>query len=326
VLKDGGAGLQETSMLRMDPASLRKALAHLQRASAEQAEWHENLLRAIFCGLACNPDDLEPSAYRLCRFGRWYYEKVPAELRQLPVFAAIGAEHEHLHGIATRLLQGVPANVPVVQANFEEFVAASARLRREIDTLKQVVEGALRDRDILTGAYGRLEMLPELRELLAGVRQSGKPCCIVFMDIDHLKHVNDTYGHQAGDGVLSGTVRFADTHLRAGDKVFRYGGDEFLITLPDADLAAGHAVITRIREGLARSAFSAGPDGAALPVTASFGLALLDPDLDIEESVDRADQALLLAKTAGRNRAINWDSSVTTSTRWRRLKVDDTAT
>jgi PleD family two-component response regulator len=63
----------------------------------------------------------------------------------------------------------------------------------------------------------------------------------------------------------------------------------------------------------------------ALHVTASFGLALVDPDVTVEESIERADQALLLAKTAGRNRAISWDPSVTTSTRHRRLESDDTA-
>ncbi len=66
-----------------------------------------------------------------------------------------------------------------------------------------------------------------------------------------------------------------------------------------------------------------GPDGSGLSVTASFGLALLDPEVSIEDSIERADQALLLAKTAGRNRAINWDESLTTSTRLPRLRMED---
>ncbi|MDH5273366.1 MAG: hypothetical protein OEY13_09855 [Gammaproteobacteria bacterium] len=65
------------------------------------------------------------------------------------------------------------------------------------------------------------------------------------------------------------------------------------------------------------------PDGSGLSVTASFGLALLDPEVSIEESIERADQALLLAKTAGRNRAISWDERVTTSTRLPRLRMED---
>jgi PleD family two-component response regulator len=66
-----------------------------------------------------------------------------------------------------------------------------------------------------------------------------------------------------------------------------------------------------------------GPDGFALKLTASFGLASLDPEVKVEESIERADQALMLAKTAGRNRAISWDPSVTTGTRLRRLVLED---
>jgi diguanylate cyclase len=143
------------------------------------------------------------------------------------------------------------------------------------------------------------------------------------MDVDHLKQINDTYGHPLGDEVLAGAVRYLAKYLRPYDKVFRYGGDEFLISLPGTDLATGQAVISRVREGLARSSLAASPDGTALKVTASFGLALLDPEVSVEESIERADQALMLAKTAGRNRAIRWDSSVVTGTRLPRLQIED---
>jgi PleD family two-component response regulator len=85
-------------------------------------------------------------------------------------------------------------------------------------------------------------------------------------------------------------------------------------------------VIRRVRDGLERRSLVDGPDGSALRVTASFGLALLDPEVSVEDSIERADQALLLAKTAGRNRAISWDASVTTSTRMRRLRIEDIKT
>ena len=92
---------------------------------------------------------------------------------------------------------------------------------------------------------------------------------------------------------------------------------------PGTDLETGQTVITRVRDGLASSRLVAGPDSLALQVTASFGLAVLDPSVSVEESIQRADQALLLAKTAGRNRAIRWDSSVMTGTRLPRLQIED---
>jgi len=91
--------------------------------------------------------------------------------------------------------------------------------------------------------------------------------------------------------------------------------------LPGSDLELGRAAIRRVRDGLARAPLIRGPDGVELHATGSFGLALLDPDVSVEQAIERADQALLLAKTAGRNRAICWDESVTTSTRLRRLDV-----
>ena len=310
-------------MQKMDPATLRKALEQLQQATDDHADWHANLLRAIFCGTPCDPNDLTQSAHLNCRFGHWYYERTPPELQAHPSFAAIGREHHRLHQIGARLLREVAANVPVIRANFEDLVAANARLRLEMDRLKNSVEAALRNRDALTGAYGRLEMLPELRALRTVAQRTNRSCCIAFMDIDRLKYINDTFGHQVGDGVLAGAVRYAHEHLRTSDKMYRYGGDEFLIVLPGADLATGQAVITRVREGLARRLLITGPGATSHHVTASFGLALLDPDVSVIESINRADQALLLAKTAGRNGAISWDESVTTSTRWKQIKIDD---
>jgi diguanylate cyclase (GGDEF)-like protein len=312
-------------MLKMDPATSRKALDQLEHAALDHDQWHENLLRTIVCGLPRDPRDVADDAHLHCQFGRWYYERAPAQLWGQPAFAAIGPEHERLHRVAARLLQEIAAGAPVARESFEGLVAGSRRLRRACDSLRNEIHGALRNRDALTGAYGRAEMLPELRQWLALAKRGVQHCCIVFMDLDHLKQINDTYGHPVGDEVLTGVVRRLNRHLRPYDRVFRYGGDEFLIALPGADLAIGQAVIKRVREELARRPLAAGPGGVALPASASFGLAMLDPDASVEEAIERADQALLLAKAAGRNRAISWDPSVTTGTRLPRLQTADAA-
>jgi diguanylate cyclase len=310
-------------MFRMDSAMLCKALQQLEQAAHDHTEWHDDLLRAIICRLPCDPDDLADNAHQLCRFGQWYYERAPDELRAQPTFAAMEVEHKLLHRIGARLLLAGAADAPIMRADYEELVAASARLHLQIESLVQQIQRELRNRDALTGAYDRVEMLPALREWHEVARRHVQPCCIVFMDLDHLKEINDTCGHPVGDEVLAGVVRYLLGHLRPYDKVFRYGGDEFVIALPGTDLAGGQAVIRNIREGLARMRLVAGPGGTDLRVTASFGLALLDPDVSVEDCIDRADQALLLAKAAGRNHAINWDASVTTGTRLRRLELDD---
>lgn len=302
---------------------MRRTLEQLEQATEDQVEWHANLLRALVCGLPCDPGDLAETAHLHCRFGRWYHERAPVQLRQQPAFTAIGTEHERLHHIAARLLRDVAADAPMVREDFEDLVSGSARLRLELDSLRNELEGALRNRDPLTGAYNRMEMLPELREWRTLAQRGVKQCCIAFLDIDQLKQINDTYGHPIGDAVLAGAVRYLSEHLRPYDKVFRYGGDEFVIALPGADLAMGQKVIARVRSGLARRLLVVGPGDVAMHVTASFGIALLDPEASVAESLDRADQALLLAKTAGRNRAISWDPSVTTGKGLRRLEIDE---
>jgi diguanylate cyclase (GGDEF)-like protein len=309
-------------MLNMDPITLRPALAQLEQATHDHDEWHADLLREIVCGLPFSLKDLEEDAHLNCRFGRWYYERAPAELWGQPAYAAIGEEHERMHRAAARLLREVAADAPIDRDDFEELLAGCEALRARIDSLRHEIESELRNRDALTGAYERAEMLPQLHEWHELAKRRVQPCCIAFLDLDHFKEINDTCGHGAGDEVLAGAVRYLSSCLRPYDKVFRYGGDEFLICLPGADIAIGQAVIKRVREGLASQPLVRGADGIAVHATASFGLALLDPEVSVEESMERADQALLLAKAAGRNRSISWDSSVTTGTRLPRLQVE----
>lgn len=311
-------------MLRMDPSSLREAAEQLKRTTEEHAAWHEDVLRSIFCDdYTAQDSTLASTAHRDCSFGRWFYEQAPNALRDQPAFVAIGKEHQRLHQVAAKMLRAARTGAPVARPDFEDLVATSARLRVQIDYLRSSIDAALGNRDPLTGALGRIAMLPDLHELRAGIEHGGQACSLAFMDVDQLKRINDEHGHGVGDAVLCGVVAHVQEHLRAQDRVYRYGGDEFLLVLPGADLEVACTVASRVRDGLVDKLFVTGPGGVALHVTASFGLALLDPDEPVPESINRADQALLLAKTAGRNRVIKWDAAVTTGTRWRRIDVEE---
>jgi diguanylate cyclase (GGDEF)-like protein len=122
-----------------------------------------------------------------------------------------------------------------------------------------------------------------------------------MLDIDHFKRVNDTHGHAAGDQVIAEIARRIDAGIRTIDVAGRYGGEEFVLVLPETALAGSGMLGNRLRQSIAATAFPtvAGP----LAITASLGVATADPDVpDVATLIGRADSALYNAKQAGRNR------------------------
>lgn len=312
-------------MFKANPTVLRRTLEQVEQAVRDHTQWLEHVLRTIVCRLPCSPGDLSGQAHRHCRFGQWYYGRAAAELHEQSLFAALASEHEDLHRIAARVLHEAAGNGSLARESFDELVAAGARLRLALETLNHEIERSLRDCDTLTGAYGRAQLLPELRERRELAKRHVQHSCIAFMDVDHLKAINDTHGHAVGDLILSGAIEYVMQHLRPYDKIFRYGGDEFLLLLPGTALADAEHLIERIRQGFGKVPFVVSAEGRPIHATASFGLALLDPELVVEESIDRADKAVLLAKATGRNRACTWDPSVSTGTALKWDPADDVA-
>ena len=299
-------------MLHLTPLELQRMQEELREAIQDHADWHRRLMRTLVCRLPPHADDLREGAWRHCPFGEWLYAGRHRPLLGLPPFAAIESEHARLHRLAARLLQDSGSEGVLLQASFDAFVAGSERLRLELDSLEHEFDAALRNCDPLTGAYGRVEILPILREARELARREVQPACIAFMDLDHFKAVNDTHGHGTGDEVLATAVRCISEHLRPYDKVFRYGGDEFLLLLPGVCLEDARHLVERIRAGLAATEVEAAGGFGPFCVNASFGITALDPDLTVEESIGRADKALLIAKAAGRNRVVCWEPATST--------------
>ena len=308
-------------MLRAKPYILQKALEQLEQATLDHAVWRDHLLRVISRRQPFDPTDLAADAHRRCLFGQWYFERALPALRELPSFAMIGAEHEDQYRIAATMLRRLAAGLPVGRMAIDEFEEASARMSYALCFIRREIECALHSRDALTDAHSSGDMLRDLREWHALARLPGRQCCIALMDLDEVRDTNATHGHSVGAQALVTAVKIIAAFLRPSDKVFRYDASKFLVRLAGTDLTSGKQVIMRLRDAVTYGLTSVRANGVAVQVTASFGMALLDPEVDALESVDRADQALTLAKVGGGNRMIIWDPSVTTGVRLRRLEI-----
>jgi len=288
---------------------LQGVITQLKEALYNHQQWHSALIRTFVCKLPGDKHDISPDAHTECRFGQWYYSNAPEKLRQHPGFIAMGEEHQRLHHLARLLLLTVDAGNPISALDYDNFANALERLRLEVFALEREMEDSLFNRDSLTGAITRFSILPTLRENQELVKRHAQLCYIAMMDLDNFKTINDLYGHAAGDRVLAASVQYLLKHIRPYDKVFRYGGEEFLLCMPYTELTAGHDRVDELRNGLSALEIDIG-EKEAIHISASFGLALLDADAPVETSIDRADKALYAAKFAGRNCVRVWDASL----------------
>src|SRR5207245_36774 len=126
--------------------------------------------------------------------------------------------------------------------------------------------------DELTGLYNRRYLDAHLDELVERFHQDGTSAAVLMFDIDHFKRVNDTHGHAAGDDVLRELAARTVNSVRSVDLVARWGGEEFVVVMPETDLAIASGVAERLRAAVAREPFTVKEDGRSLPVTISIGV------------------------------------------------------
>jgi diguanylate cyclase (GGDEF)-like protein len=281
---------------------LQAAVAHLDQAVYNHEQWYKNLQRALIARLPADDADLQPDAHHLCRFGQWYDGDGAEMLRDQSGFVAIGSAHEQMHASATQLLQRSADGLPISPSDLDQFNNLLDRLRLEIQSLRHELEERMQNRDPLTGARNRTTLLSDLREQQALVHRGLQGCALVMIDLDHFKDVNDSHGHAAGDAVLASTSECIQAELRPYDRIYRYGGEEFLLLLPQSDVDAASHAAERLRAAIAAQEIQDPGAGPPLRITASFGVAALDATRPIEESVDQADKAMYEAKNGGRDR------------------------
>ena len=209
---------------------------------------------------------------------------------------------------------GLPALIARLRAEVQEMAARSARLGdhlvgavERIQALERSLHAVQRDAatDSLTGLSNRRNFDAKLRAAAGLAMNSGEALSLAFLDIDHFKRFNDTWGHQVGDQVLRLVAATLNAQIRPSDLAARYGGEEFGVILPTTPTQDAAEVGDRIRRSFEGKRLVARNSGQTIDgLTVSIGVACYDPGEALDGWIARADKALYAAKAAGRNRVV----------------------
>ena len=195
---------------------------------------------------------------------------------------------------STDVLVGMGSTLAIMAGIVHTMTQRHRRLRAELEVAATT--------DPLTGLLNRRAFLPWLAETVGRARQEHSAFCVVMLDLDHFKSINDRLGHFGGDRVLVAVAAALRSQSRADDVLCRFGGEEFAVGLPGATVVEARAYATRVAAALARAGEV---EGCAL--TTSVGIAALVGRASVDDLLRGADDALFAAKDAGRNRAAVWD-------------------
>jgi len=204
-------------------------------------------------------------------------------------------------GINDYLLRPIDRNELMARARTQ--IRRKRYTERLRDNVQMSIEAAITD--ALTGLHNRRYMETHLATLVEQAHARGKPLTVLVQDIDFFKAVNDTHGHDAGDDVLREFATRLKKSIRGIDLACRLGGEEFVVVMPDTDMAVATMVAERLRRRIASEPFPIHKGAGKVEVTISIGLAALSgPDDSAANVLKRADQALYRAKRDGRNRVV----------------------
>jgi two-component system cell cycle response regulator len=227
--------------------------------------------------------------------------------RQTPILAIVD------EGDLKRLVRALDIGVndylmrPVDRSELLARVCTQLRRKRYTDQLRHSLQLSLEMAvtDQLTGLFNRRYMSRHLSTLVGNASTTGKPVSFLILDIDYFKAVNDTYGHDIGDDVLREFASRISASVRGIDLACRFGGEEFVVVMPDTDLSFAYMVAERLRQAVADAPFSIAVAPGKLPVTISIGVTASEGAGDTADALlRRADQALYRAKREGRNRVV----------------------
>lgn len=268
----------------------------LDEAKEDHYQWLWDIHRSMLCSTPLKKDSTMNPLH--CGFERWYVS-VSDILSDDEQFHELGSQHRLMHTAAQKIIFKARKAHPLSTVDYDAFLKERNSFQDKLEIFIRKLWGDACLIDNLTGLRNRHGMMLELRLEQQRALREKTSCVVAMMDIDYFKDINDKYGHKTGDCILHELADFIITRMRPYDRIYRYGGEEFLLCMPDSSLDETGIIIGRLRSEVSNYIFKV--NEKEVNITVSFGLAAMSEEQTVAETTDCADQALYSAKQAGRN-------------------------
>jgi len=283
-----------------DAEALSRFLFDLRRALRQQRRMRSGLFFFLCFPAEQEITDVVDFSMDALDFRTWLPSVPPEEIASNRLYRDLLAEQGRLLAIAATL---IPEAGRLTPPQLAALLRTQLLFEQIADRVAAAITTTMTDLDTLTGLLNRSAMERDLVRVKNAASQSGKDFCLAMIDADLFKRVNDEHGHGFGDLVLATLADRFVASLRPRDQVYRYGGEEFLLILPDTPLEKAIPLLERLRQ---RAGSAPVEDGEMrVCMTVSIGATVVAAgEENMQEAVDRADAALYKAKQTGRNRLV----------------------
>ena len=273
----------------------------LDAAQKAHFTWTYRVLRCAVLHSLPGEDALREDTHLRCSFGRFLIE-------QEALFIAIDEDktydliyqHKTMHDAIRKIFQCICAGAPGREEDLDEFEKAQQGLLDHLAYFKTQALYCTTPTDALTKLPLRQRLDLDFKARSSSL-PADKSLVVMLVDVDRFKWVNDQYGHNIGDQLLQHLISIITPMLRANDKIYRYGGEEFVILMhPEHENDTCFNAAERIREIVALAPITIA-NGISIPLTITIGCAKVMPDETLRSAIDRADKAMYQGKVSGRN-------------------------
>jgi diguanylate cyclase len=270
-----------------------------ERQRAALLDWENQVMFDIAMGLQFN----QLSTLAASEFGLWFRHKGAHAFEGADETSLISASIDQIDTVILPMFKLAQQQPEQHQQLLRSLHEQARSIAYHLETLFAQVNELESGRDVLTHLLNRKFLPVVLSKEINYARQHKRHFCILVIDVDNFKNINDSHGHEVGDIVLQQLAVLLSNGCRSGDYVFRQGGEEFLMLLVDITAEKAAKVAEKLRLLIEKEEFRL-PHGLVLKITISIGLAQYSGHPDPQKLVNRADDALYMAKGQGRNRVI----------------------